>query len=158
MSTGLWVGRESHGFCLPASTLECIEFKPSVRVYGRAKEEDNQSRVIWNYDWLIIPDGVSGEESATNTGDARDSGSIPGLGRSDGVESGNWLQYSCLESSTDRTAWRVIVHGVAKGWYKGLDWVCCGIGCKGPIWLLFNSYFGPNAIVSSKCCIVLETG
>ena len=30
-----------------------------------------------------------------NAGDARDSGSIPGSGRSPGVENGNLLQYSC---------------------------------------------------------------
>ena len=31
-------------------------------------------------------------------GDARDAGSIPGLGRSNGVRSGNPLQYSGLEN------------------------------------------------------------
>ena len=31
-------------------------------------------------------------------------GSIPGLGRSPGERSGNPLQYSCLENSTDRAA------------------------------------------------------
>ena len=30
-----------------------------------------------------------------DAGDARDSGSIPGSGRSPGVENGNLLQYSC---------------------------------------------------------------
>ena len=43
-----------------------------------------------------------------------DRGSIPGLGRSPGEENGNPLQYSCLENSTDRGAWRVTVHGVTK--------------------------------------------
>ena len=37
-----------------------------------------------------------------NAGDTGDSGSIPGLGRSPGGGSGNPLQYSCLENSTDR--------------------------------------------------------
>ena len=32
-------------------------------------------------------------------GDARDIGSIPGLGRSPRVQNGNRLQYSCLENS-----------------------------------------------------------
>ena len=36
-----------------------------------------------------------------DTGDTRDVGSIPGLGRSPGVESGNPLQYSGLEDSMD---------------------------------------------------------
>ena len=51
-----------------------------------------------------------------NTGDIRDSGSIPGLGRSPGGGDGNPLQHSCLENPMDRGAWRAIVHGVAKSW------------------------------------------
>ena len=49
-----------------------------------------------------------------NVGDARDSGSIPGLGRSPGVENGDRLQYSCLENSMDKGAWWAIVHRAAK--------------------------------------------
>ena len=44
----------------------------------------------------------------------RDSGSIPGLGRSAGVENGILLQYSCLENSMNRGAWWATVHGAAK--------------------------------------------
>ena len=40
-----------------------------------------------------------------NTGDRRDSGSIPGSGRSPGIGNGNPLQYSCLENPMDRGAW-----------------------------------------------------
>ena len=43
---------------------------------------------------------------------AGDVGSIPGSGRSLGVGNNNLLQYSCLENSIDRGAWRAIVHGV----------------------------------------------
>ena len=39
-----------------------------------------------------------------NAGDARDTGSIPGLGRSPGVGNGKPLQYSCLENSKDSGA------------------------------------------------------
>ena len=39
-----------------------------------------------------------------SAGDAGDTGSIPGLGRSPGVGSGNPLQYSCLENSMERGA------------------------------------------------------
>ena len=49
-----------------------------------------------------------------NAGDIRDTGSIPGSGRSPGEGNGNPLQYSCLENSMDRGAWRAIVHGEAK--------------------------------------------
>ena len=44
----------------------------------------------------------------------RDSGSIPGLGRSPGGGHGNPLQYSCLEDPMERGAWRMTVHGVKK--------------------------------------------
>ena len=40
-----------------------------------------------------------------HAGDARDMGSISGLGRSPEVGNGNPLQYSCLENSIDRGAW-----------------------------------------------------
>jgi len=45
---------------------------------------------------------------------ARDSGSIPGLGRSPREGHGNPLQYSCLENPRDRGAWWATVHGVAE--------------------------------------------
>ena len=36
---------------------------------------------------------------------ARDAGSIPGLGKSPGEGNGNPLQYSCLGNPMDRGAW-----------------------------------------------------
>ena len=44
-----------------------------------------------------------------DAGGPRDPGLIAGSGRSLGGRNGNPLQYSCLESSMDRGAWRVIV-------------------------------------------------
>ena len=41
---------------------------------------------------------------------------IPGLGGPPGVGNGNLLQYSCLENSTDRGAWRGTVYAVTKSW------------------------------------------
>ena len=49
-----------------------------------------------------------------NAGDVRDSGSIPGLGRSPVERNGNRLQYSRLENPMDRGAWWATAHGVAK--------------------------------------------
>ena len=49
-----------------------------------------------------------------SAGDKRDSGSIPGLGRSTGGRHGNPFQYSRLENPMDRGAWWVTVHRVAK--------------------------------------------
>ena len=51
-----------------------------------------------------------------NAGDARDTGLIPGLGRSPGGGHGNPLQYSSLANSMDRETWQAIVHGVTKNW------------------------------------------
>ena len=53
---------------------------------------------------------------SANAGDTGDMGSIPGPGRSPGQESGNPLQYSCLENPMDRGAWWAIVHEVTKSW------------------------------------------
>ena len=47
-------------------------------------------------------------------GDVRDTGSIPGLGRSPGGGHSNPLQYSCLENPMDRGASWVNVHSVTK--------------------------------------------
>ena len=57
-------------------------------------------------------DSVS-KELACNAGDP---GLIPGLRRSLGEGNSNPLQYSCLENSEDRGAWRAIVRAVAKNW------------------------------------------
>ena len=50
-------------------------------------------------------------ESACSAGDL---GLIPGLERSSGEGNGNPLQYSGLENSMDRRAWRATVHGFAE--------------------------------------------
>jgi len=47
---------------------------------------------------------------------SRRCGSIPGSGRFPGEENGSPLQYSCLENSIDRGAWKATVHGVANCW------------------------------------------
>ena len=49
-----------------------------------------------------------------NVGDAGDSVSILGSGRSLGEGNGNPLQCSCLENPMDTGAWWATVHGVAK--------------------------------------------
>ena len=60
-----------------------------------------------------FPDGSDSKESAYNVGDL---GSVPRLGRSPGEGNGSPLQYSCLEKSMDRGAWRATVAGVTKSW------------------------------------------
>ena len=56
-----------------------------------------------------------GSEVKASAWNAGDPGSISGLGRSP-EGNGNPLQYSCLENSMDRGAWKATVHGVAKSW------------------------------------------
>ena len=53
------------------------------------------------------------KNTLANAGDAGDTGSIPGSGRSPGKGNGNPLRYSCLENPMDRGTW-ASVHGVAK--------------------------------------------
>ena len=60
-----------------------------------------------------FPGGAVVKNPPANAEDARDVGSIPGLGRSPGGYS-NLLQDSYLEDPTDREAWRATVHRVAK--------------------------------------------
>ena len=51
---------------------------------------------IWG---MCFPGGANGKKNLpASTGDTRDTGLIPGLGRFPGVGNGNPLQYSCLEN------------------------------------------------------------
>ena len=59
--------------------------------------------------WL--PWWLSGKASSGNAGDT---GSIPGLGRSPGEGNGNPRKYSCLGNPMDRGAWWATVHGITK--------------------------------------------
>ena len=71
--------------------------KPDTQISGtqwRAQEKPSHS-----HDPLIYERGSPG--TPASVGDARDEGSIFGLGRSPGVGNGNPLQYSCLENSID---------------------------------------------------------
>ena len=60
---------------------------------------------------VLVSGGSEVKASAYNE---RDSGLIPGSGRSPGEGHGNPLQYSCLGNSMDGGAWWPTVHAVAK--------------------------------------------
>ena len=66
-----------------------------------------------------FPGGSDGKESACNAGDL---GSILRSGRSPGEGNDYPLQYSCLENSMDRGAWRIIVHAIAKSGTQQSDY------------------------------------
>ena len=82
--------------------------------------------------WKGFPGGSDGNESACN---ARDLGSIPGLGRSPGGGQGNPLQYSCLENPLDRGAWRATVHRVTQSWTRS------DLAHTHSSWIAFGSVF-----------------
>ena len=61
-----------------------------------------------------FPSGAVVKNPPANAGDARDTGSLPGLGRSPGEGNDNPLWYSCLGNPMDRGAWQATVPGVTK--------------------------------------------
>ena len=63
---------------------------------------------------LGFPHSSISKESACNAGDL---GLILGQERYPGEGNGDSLQYSCLENSMDREAWRGTVHGVSRVGY-----------------------------------------
>ena len=68
---------------------------------------------------MAFPGGASGKKKnlPANAGDVRDTGLIPGLGRSPGGGHGNPFQYSCLEIPwTEEPDRQVTVHEVAQSW------------------------------------------
>ena len=58
---------------------------------------------------------LAGKKSACNAADARDTGLIPGLGRSSWEGNDYPPQYPCLENFLDRGAWWATVYWVANG-------------------------------------------
>ena len=75
--------------------------------------------MLYNRSFLVIhfmdsrwfPGASDGKESVYNEGDP---GSIPVSGRSLGEGNGYPCQFSCLENSKDRGAWKAIVQGIVK--------------------------------------------
>ena len=105
--------------------LQCYSLKSSVPIFSLLKTFKNglwlHSFSIYQHLFILLEDlglpwwWLTGKEFACNVGEnARDSGLIPGLGRSPRGGHGNPLQYSCLENPTDRGAWWAAVHRVAK--------------------------------------------
>ena len=65
---------------------------------------------------MDFSDGTEVKNLPFNVEEARDSRSVPGMGRSPGEGSNCPLQYSCLEKSMDRGALWATLHGTAKRW------------------------------------------
>ena len=73
---------------------------------GHSKVKNSPSN-FWLYQPVYFPGSTSGQEPACQRRRLRDSGSIPGSGRSPGGGQGNLLQYPCLENPMERGAWRL---------------------------------------------------
>ena len=71
---------------------------------------------------MVFPVGASVKNPCASAGDIRDTGLIPGSGRSPKGGHGNPFQYSCLDILIDRGAWQVTVHGVTKS-QTWLQWL-----------------------------------
>ena len=80
-----------------------------------------------------FPGGAVVKNLPVNVGDARDRGSIHGLGRSPGGGNGNPPQYPCLENPMDRGAWSIALQRLdlacmhasahrSPGWPKNKKW------------------------------------
>ena len=76
-----------------------------------------QSKKIY-HDQYMLPEtsqvALVVKNPPAKAGDIREAGSVPGSGRSPGGGRGNPLQHSCLETPTDRGAWRATLHSVAQ--------------------------------------------
>ena len=90
-----------------------------LRIYCRP--QGTLLTALWSPKWEGNPKkrgfpGSSYAKEFARNGNARDLGSIPGLGRSTGEGKGYPLQYSGLENSID-----CVVHEVAKSWTQLSD-------------------------------------
>ena len=82
---------------------------------------------LWNVYKTKVQKGISQvvlvvNNLPANAEDIRDTGSIPGSGRSPGGRHGNPLQYPYLENPMDRRAWQATVHSAAQSCTR-LKWL-----------------------------------
>ena len=84
-------------------------------VYGVAESDSTDRPTLSQYLW----GGSVVKNPPVNAGAA---GLIPGSGRFPGVGNGNPVQYSCLEYSMDRGAWRATIHGATNSQAQLSNW------------------------------------
>ena len=100
-----------NGCCFKPTPQICANSRKPIFRIGTHFFKQPNSKINDTCSPLSFPYGSVSKESACKAGDP---GSIPGMERSPGEGNGNPLQYSCLENSVDRGAWRATVHGVAR--------------------------------------------
>ena len=98
-----------------------IVFLPYNTLFAEPRIDPAHSEGSLNICWAAMelgggfPCGAAVKNLPANTGDTRDTSSIPGLGRSLEEANGNTLQYSFWENPMDRGAWQTTVHEVKSG-------------------------------------------
>ena len=90
-----------------------LPYDPAIPLLAIYPEKNhNSKRHMYPLCTFGLP--TSGKEPACQYRRCRESGLVPGLGRSSGEGNGNPLQYSCLENPMDRGVWWATVHEVSK--------------------------------------------
>ena len=90
-----------------------------ARVTAKSSDKSQQYALWSPYEGYLciclvatgFPRGPDGNESACNVGDLH---LITGSERSPTIRNGYPLQYSCLETTMDREAWKTTPHGIAE--------------------------------------------
>ena len=86
--------------------------------------------LLYYIDLWILKVALVVKNPPASAGDARDVGSIPGLGRSPGEGNSNSVQCSCLGNLKGRGAWWATVHGVAKSQARLSDFTYFKSSCQ----------------------------
>ena len=100
--------------------IQCIRIQIAGRPLAKKETASKKQALMWpggRVGWwemkLMMDKGFPGGSVIKNLpANVRDTGSIPGSGRSPGEGNGNPVQYPCRGSPVDRGAWQV--HGVTK--------------------------------------------
>ena len=104
-------------YCTLETNSTVNQLNSPVKFLKRDIQENNQISIKESPQIFMGFPGCFMEKSLhANAGDLRDTGLIPGFGRSPGGDNGNPLHYSCQENPMDREAWWATVHSVAKSW------------------------------------------
>ena len=104
-------------YCTLETNSTVNQLNSPVKFLKRDIQENNQiSKKESPQIFMGFPGGFMEKSLPANAGDLRDTGLIPGFGRSPGGDNGNPLHYSCQENPMDREAWWATVHSVAKSW------------------------------------------
>ena len=138
---------------LQARILEWVAM-PSCRGSSQPRDLTPVSYVFCFGGWVFTssaPNSVV-KNLPTNAGDAGDTDSIPGLGKSPGGGNGNPLQHSCLGYPMDRGAWTATVHGVTKSQTQLSNWTHTHIHCSGVTWKTRTSEF--SRVFNQDCYLL----